>query len=94
MPSALTSLMWVVRMPKCGHCEGHVLPDTVRCLYPEDVDPTDLPGCPACTVIRGAEWTRKRNGRDDAERQDSGQGHVAGGGPDDKTLYPLEGGEP
>lgn len=81
-------------MPKCGYCGTHVLADTVRCLYPSDVDREDLPGCPACTVLQGSEWIRKRSGRDDAERQDSGQGHVPGGGPDDKTLYPLEGGEP
>jgi hypothetical protein len=80
-------------MPECEHCGGHVLPDTVRCLYPPGVDADALPGCPACTILRG-EWTRKHYGRDDAERQDSGQGHVAGGGPDDPSLHPLKGGEP
>lgn len=82
-------------MPKCGRCgNDHVLSDTVRVLYPEDVDRENLPGCPMCSTLTGSEWHRKSHGRDTEGYQKPPNAHEPGGGPDDPTLRPLDGGEP
>lgn len=80
-------------MAKCGNCESHVHPDSVRVLYPTDVDPQDLPCCPRCAVMKGDEWHFKENGPDDTNAKPS-NANTPDDFPDEKNFSPAGGQQP